>query len=496
MLGFSQQTQSGAIIRSPKNCSTGFGAIWHETPSAAFNINTKREQNISWFSFLRKKGKREISTSIVIPRSEHSITRANISEHALKVLYRLKNAGYQSYLVGGAVRDLLLGREPKDFDVATDASPEEVRQLFRNCRLIGRRFRLAHVHFGPEIIEVATFRGAAEDAQGEQQVLTEDGRLLRDNVFGTIEEDARRRDFSVNALYYNISDFSVVDYVGAMEDLKSGTLRMIGDADQRYREDPVRMLRAVRFAAKLGFRLHPATEGPLVELGYLLEDISPSRLFDETIKLFLSGNALQTFELLRHYRLFEHLFPQTESSLAVEEHGFPLMLVVRALENTDARVAEGKPVTPAFLYAALLWEPVRRMAAEMMARDNDVTGLQALQSAGAAVVSQQAQHTSIPKRFSLPMREIWSLQPRLENRTGKRALRLLTHPRFRAAYDFLLLRAESGEASQELADWWTRFQTLSPAEQEAAVSGPGKKKTSRRRRRPGRRKPGNASQDA
>ncbi len=434
------------------------------------------------------RGTDNIHAAITIPRPEHNISRANISENALKVLYRLKKAGYQSYLVGGGVRDLLLGREPKDFDVATDARPEEVKRLFRNCRLIGRRFRLAHVHFGPEIIEVATFRGQVGDDVEEDLLLqADDGRLLRDNVYGSIEEDALRRDFTVNALYYNIEDFSVVDYVGGMQDLHAGTLRMIGDPAQRYREDPVRMLRAVRFAAKLGFRIHADSETPLWDLGGLLGDVSASRLFDEVLKLFLGGCAVQSFELMRHYRLFGRLFPQTEAALAVEDQGFPLTLVARALANTDARIAEAKPVTPAFLFAALLWEPVRRRAEQLTDEaPGEWTWLQALQSAGSRTVGEQAAHTAIPKRFSMPMREIWMLQARLRHTTGKRPLRLLQHPRFRAAYDFLVLRAESGEADPELARWWTALQEMEPGERQQATQSaarPGR----RRRKRSGDR---------
>jgi len=406
------------------------------------------------------------------------------------VLYGLKEAGYQSCLVGGGVRDLLLGREPKDFDVATDAHPEEIKQLFRSCRLIGRRFRLAHVRFGREIIEVATFRaGHDPDSHGDDGSLNEEGRILRDNVYGTIEEDAFRRDFTINALYYNIADFSVVDYVGGLQDLKSGTLRLIGDPEQRYREDPVRMLRAVRFAAKLGFRIHPDSEAPIFELGHLLREVPAARLFEEILKLFLAGCALNTFELLRHYDLFRHLFPLTEEALAHEDQGFPLVLVSKALENTDARLAEDKPVTPAFLYAALLWEPVRQRAEALQA--DGATPLEAVQIAGNQVTAEQVQYTSLPKRFSFPMREIWMLQPRLERRRGKAPYRTLEHPRFRAAYDFLLLRAGCGEAPQELADWWTDFQQLNPREREQLVEEqPAGKKKRRRRRR--RRRPSSA----
>jgi len=430
--------------------------------------------------------------SVIIPRPEHTISRANISSSALKVLYRLKDGGFQSFLVGGGVRDLLLGREPKDFDVGTNAHPDEIKNLFRNCRLIGRRFRLAHVRYGREVIEVATFRAhydsQPEDSSGDAH--TEEGRILRDNVYGSLEEDAWRRDFTVNALYYDIKDFSVVDYVGGLDDLKSGTLRLIGDPEKRYREDPVRMLRAVRFAAKLGFRIHPDSEAPLLELGHLLDDIPAARLFEEVMKLFLGGCAVTTFELLRHYDLFSFLFPLTDEALSHEDQGFPITFVARALENTDKRLAEDKPVTPAFLYAALLWEPMRLRMQELL--DEGSSPLEAAQIAGNQVVSEQLQYTSLPKRFSIPMREIWSLQPRLERTRGKGPYRMLEHPRFRAAYDFLLLRSEVGEASTELAEWWTNFQELNAGEKGAEAPPPTSKK---RRRRPRRRKPAPDSSD-
>lgn len=391
------------------------------------------------------------------------------------------------------MRDLLLGHEPKDFDIVTDATPEEVRKLFRNCRLIGRRFRLAHVFFGRDIVEVATFRGPGDggDEGKQERAHSDEGRLLRDNVYGTIEEDAARRDFTINALFYNIDDFSVVDYVGGVEDLHKGILRLIGDPAQRYHEDPVRMLRAVRFAVKLGFVIEPRTEAPMLEYASLLENISPSRLFDESIKLFFSGKALQTFEMMRHYGLFASLYPLTEQSLALEEEGFPLMLVAKAMQSTDSRIEEGKPVTPAFLYAAILWEPVRQLA-ESLSNEEEMTFTQALQKAGGQVVSKQSRHTSIPKRFSFPMREIWSLQPRFRQRTGGRPFKLMDHPRFRAAYDFLVLRAESGEESQELAEWWTQFQTLSSDEQNALTRPKGKGRGKPRRHRGKKSSPANS----
>ncbi len=447
----------------------------------------------SWLKNPWKKGSAPLPDSIgspslrVIPRDEHGISRANISENALKVLYRLNKAGFEAYLVGGGVRDLLLGREPKDFDIATDASPEEVRRLFRNCRLIGRRFRLAHVHFGREIIEVATFRAAHESSGGG--AVSENGMLLRDNVYGTLEEDAWRRDFSINALYYNIRDFSVVDYTGGMADLEAGRLRIIGDPHERFREDPVRMIRAVRFAAKLGFRIDQECENAIRELGYLMEEVSNARLFDETLKLFLAGSGVETYELLRHYRLFAHLFPETDECLGEEENHFPHTLLLHALENTDKRIAENKPVTPAFLYAALLWEPVHSESRLFVERN--MPPIQAMQLAGDAVIERQVKRVQVPKRFSLQSREIWEWQERLKRTGGKRALTMLEHPRFRAAYDFLLLRAQSGEDVKELADWWTQFQQSDEAQRitmmRTGARGNGKGKPRRRRRSPRKR---------
>lgn len=421
----------------------------------------------------------KISESLVIPRARHRLARAQISDNALKVLNRLKDAGYAALLVGGCVRDLLLGREPKDFDVVTDARPEEIKRLFHGARLIGRRFRLAHVRFGREVVEVATYRAERADAGGPEP--------RDENVFGTQEEDARRRDFTVNALYYDVHTGSVIDHVGGMADLERGTLRIIGDPISRYREDPVRMLRAVRFAAKLGFRIDPATAAPIREQGAQLLAVAPARMFEEVLKLFQSGYAVQTFELLRAYGLFRFLFPQVEETLATEEQHFPRTLIARALENTDARVAEGKPVTPAFLFAALLWEPVRQRARARAAQG--VRAPEALERAAEGVLRETLKHVMIPKRFSVPMREIWFMQARLERRGGALPFRLLEHKRFRAAYDFLLLRAASGEAQAELADWWTRFQEAPDAERKAMVASaappaePRKKKRRRRRRR-------------
>lgn len=418
-----------------------------------------------------------------MPRDEHIVSRANISENALKVLYRLKQGGYQAYLVGGGVRDLLLGREPKDFDVATDATPEEVRKVFRNCRLIGRRFRLAHVHFGREIIEVATFRGGGRDELPDGERHLQNGMIVRDNLYGTREEDALRRDFSVNALYYNIADFSVIDYAGGLADLQDGRLRLIGnDPERRYREDPVRMIRAVRFACKLGFNIDPDCEQPLLELGHLLRDIPPARLFEEMLKLLLGGLGLCAFEKLRHYGLFGHLFPGTDDCLDHEDHDFPIIFVSRGLDNTDRRIHEGKPVTPAFLFAVLLWEPVRQRFQELL-DTRDLRPNEAMLLASGEVCARQQPLVAIPKRFALPMREIWALQSRLEQRQGKRPHRLVSHPRFRAAYDFLVLRAQAGEVEAELAEWWTRFQEANGPARNEMSEGAGKGRRRRRRRR-------------
>ncbi len=423
---------------------------------------------------------------VVIPRSAHNVSRANISESALKVLYRLKRGGYRGYLVGGGVRDLLLGHEPKDFDVATDATPEQIRKLFSNCRLIGRRFRLAHVRYGREIIEVATFR-AGHGATPEGAAVSNEGRVLRDNVYGSFEEDAWRRDFTVNSLYYDIRDFSVVDCTGGMADLKKGLLRLIGDPEQRYREDPVRMLRAVRFSAKLGFQIEAKTAAPIQELAYLLTEVPAARLYEEVLKLFLSGHAASVFRLMDKYGIFEQLFPEVAESLE-DEGGDRKLLLSRAFLNTDSRILGDKHVTPGFLFAALLWGPLQRAAKVYQA--DGMTPLQAIEHASGGVLAQQVKRVAIPRRFSTVSREIWSLQPRLERRRGRQPLRLIEHPRFRAGYDFLLLRAEAGEPVGELAEWWTDF--LESDEEARALSLKAvhrpSKRPRRRRRRPRTRK--------
>lgn len=396
----------------------------------------------------------------IYTRDEHSLSRREISEPALKVLYRLHQGGYRGCLVGGGVRDVLLGLHPKDFDIATDAHPEQVDALFRNCRLIGRRFRLAHVRFGREIVEVATFRASHEPGEHTE---TEAGRILRDNVYGTIEDDVWRRDFTVNALYYDIADFSIIDYTGGMADLEARVLRLIGDPDQRYREDPVRMLRAVRLSCKLGFTIEDASAEPIPRLAYLLGDIAPARLFDETCKLFQAGAAQVTLDGLRKYGLFGELFPATESVLSDGAHPKAEALLQVALGNTDRRVAEDLPITPAFLFAALLWPAFRARLHHLL--EEGVKPYEAWQLAADEVLDNVVRRVALPRRFSLMTREIWLLQQRLEHPERKRVQRLLEMKRFRAAYDFLVMRAEVGEVDSELATWWTDFQALNPEQQ-------------------------------
>ena len=394
--------------------------------------------------------------AVVIARPDHCVSRQQVNENALKVLYRLRKEGFDSYLVGGCVRDLLLGREPKDFDVVTNAEPEQIARIFSNCRLIGKRFRLAHVCYGRDVIEVATFRKAISDDKTQTPRLNKDGRLLQDNIYGTIEEDVWRRDFTINALYYNIRDFSIIDYVGGMEDHKAGLVRLIGDAGERFREDPVRMLRAVRFAVKLAFRLHHDCEEAIAPNAHLLAGIPPARLYDEISKLFLTGYGVQTFELLRQYGLFSVLFPATDKSLMYEKADFPKMMVIKALENSDQRIADNKPVTLYFLIAALLWEPMIRKAKEKIAKGFPESN--AYYDAASETLTQQVRRIAIPRHLTMAIREVWNLQPKFNARVGAKPSRLITHPRFRAAYDFLVLRAQTGDVSLEVAQWWETYQ--------------------------------------
>ena len=527
----------------------------------------------------------------IIPRPEHIVSRSQISRNALKVLYTLREGGYQAFLVGGCVRDLLLGITPKDFDVATDARPEEVRKLFRNCRLVGRRFRLAHVFFGRETIEVATFRASSAPSQGEEPVSEEDedaeevlatavglglddddeedvddaadaeggededeadedggpdawtgaaaaaaaqasepvqkehreerggrrdrrdrrghefdqdstertfdetGRILSDNVYGNINDDVWRRDFTANSLYYNIADFSIWDYVGGAQDIAARTLKLIGDPETRYREDPVRMLRAARFEAKLGFTIDPATAEPIARLGDLMSGVPAARLFDETLKLFLTGHGERSYEVLKARGLLGTLLPTVDAWVRKHPDSLVEKLLVQGLRNTDARVVADKPVTPTFLFALLLYGPIAGIIEAMPPQQWHEMG--AILDACDRALREAQERVSIPRRFSLGLREMFALQPRLEHPRGRRALRVLEHPRFRAAYDLMLLRAQFGMASQQTVDWWTHLQEVSPQERERLADelAPGEKSGSasrtgarrgprRRRRRP------------
>ena len=380
---------------------------------------------------MKNSGKPSSKKPKIIPRAAHTVSRNDISNSALKVLYRLHKSGYQAFLVGGCVRDALLGLHPKDFDIATNATPEEVRSLFSNCRLIGRRFRLAHIRFGREIIETATFRAAAIHKDDDVAHDTE-GRIIRDNVYGTIDEDVWRRDFTCNALYYNIADFSIWDFTDGVEDVERRRLVLIGDPEQRLREDPVRMLRAVRFAAKLDFTIDDSVVKAMHKNVGLLTNVPAARLFDEFLKLFQSGHAEKTFDLLREHGLFAEMFPATEQELN-EDDTFN-KFVRASLQNSDRRVAAGQSVTPMFLIGVFLWAPVKRIAAIRRSEEKMSEG-QSLSLAAYEISSEQQRRIAIPKRFTVPMREMLALQPRFQTMRGRRAMNLLEHRRFRAAYD-------------------------------------------------------------
>lgn len=428
----------------------------------------------------------QATTAHVIPAKTHKIDRNLISPAAIKTCEGLQKAGFKAYLVGGAVRDLLLGYKPKDFDVATNATPEEVYKIFRRSRIIGKRFRLVHVMWGSETIEVSTFRGHHQN-QGDAQT-TDSGRIIRDNVFGTIEEDAVRRDFTANALYYDPATQNVLDYHQGVADLNSKLLRMIGDPITRYQEDPVRMLRAVRLSAKLGLKIDPNTEAPIRDLADLLQDVPPSRLFDEMLKLFLSGHAVESVNALRAQHLHHGLLPLLD---VVLEQPLGERFVMLALKNTDDRILGGKSSNPSFLFATLLWHEV--LSAWQSYQQQGQPPIPALQMAMNEVIDIQAEKMAIHNRYTATMKEIWAMQPRFEQRAGKRPYALLTHPRYRAGYDFLLLRCASGELPAEIGDWWTEFADASTERRSAMLlpdTGPKK-----RRRRP-RKKSGSKQADA
>ena len=441
---------------------------------------------------MKSSGSQKRRKPKIIPRPAHNVSRAEISKSALKVLYRLHKAGFQAFLVGGGVRDALLELHPKDFDIATNAHPEEVRALFGNCRLIGRRFRLAHIRFGREVIEVATFRAPADGNDKHVDVAHDhEGRILRDNVYGSIDEDVWRRDFTCNALYYNIADFSIWDYVGGVKDIENRRIVVIGDARKRLREDPVRMLRAVRFAAKLGFRIDAKIVDAMGELTDLLANVPAARLFDEFLKLFQTGYAEKTFALLRRHNLFAQLFRETDDELERDDNF--LKFVNAALRNSDKRVAADQSVTPMFLIGVFLWAPVRRLAEKLRSQEK-MSEAQSLTVAAYEIVSLQQPRISIPKRFTAPMREMLALQPRFLVMKGKRALKLLEHRRFRAAYDFMMLRISVGELEDEVGRFWTEVQKQD-AEQRARSFEIGPKPgTKKRRRRPRRRRAAQAKE--
>lgn len=445
-----------------------------------------------------RRSKHPRSTPEILGNGQHAMRRTQISRNAINVVERLQKAGYQAYLVGGCVRDLLLGFEPKDFDVATSATPEQVRAEFRNARVIGRRFKLVHVHFGREIIEVATFR--ANHPQGEDDEdsnlasRNESGRILRDNVYGSLEDDAQRRDLTINALYYDPATERVLDYAHGVKDIDNRQIRLIGDPTQRYQEDPVRMLRAVRFAAKLDFDIEKHTAEPIHNLAHLLRDIPSARLFEEVLKLFLTGYAERTFDLLVEYDLLAPLFPASAAALKRNPQ-YTDSLISLALANTDKRIAEGRPVTPAFLFAAMLWPALPARVAQLQERG--MLPIPAMQEAAQSLITEQCQRTAVPKRFTMPIREIWDMQERLPRRQGKRADLLLENPRFRAGYDFLLLREDAGEDLGGLGDWWTDYQDATDSErrnmirdlaakEEASPDAPRKRRRggSRRKRGP------------
>lgn len=424
--------------------------------------------------------KPSVESAYIIPRNKHSISKSDISTNAIKVLNRLIGAGFQAYLVGGSVRDLLLHKAPKDFDVATNATPNEVRNLFRNARIIGRRFKLVHILFHREIIEVATFRG--HDAVDSSQQTNERGMLIRDNVYGSLDEDAWRRDFTINSLYYNIDDSSIVDFTGGVNDVQKKLIRMIGDPVTRYKEDPVRMLRAIRFSAKLHFKLSPETEAPFPQISQLITHISNSRLFDEMTKLYQCGEAETVQKLMIEYGLFEYLYPHTFELFNSE---YPIKALIGiALENTDTRIKDNKPVTPAFLFAVLLWFPMIECAKNL--QKSGIDPLPAIEKAMSLTLIEQSKIISIPKRYSQVIREIWLLQYRFSKRQGGRPFNLLQHPRFRAAFDFMALRALAGDESMELAQWWTTFQEVEEKEQLKMIAqlAPSTSSKPRKRRKP------------
>ncbi|ODN42877.1 polynucleotide adenylyltransferase PcnB [Piscirickettsia litoralis] len=437
-----------------------------------------------------------------IKASSLGFNAQGISTHAIKVVRRLQEHGFEAYLVGGCIRDLLIGQTPKDFDVVTSAHPEQINKIFRNCRLIGRRFRLAHIYFSGEIIEVATFRAditTSENNNNQPHRKTENGQIIRDNVYGTLVEDVWRRDFTINALYYDPQRDVILDYVDGLSDIQTKKIRIIGEPTQRYREDPVRMLRAIRFACKLDFTINKHTATPITALTTLMQSVPAARLFEETNKLFLSGNAEHTLRQLRACGLFAELYPQIDHVLVNGHEPHAERLLNSAMQDTDKRVAQNKPVTPAYLLAVFLWYPLKIREYELI--KNNIPAYKAFHQACHEVISAQLRHIAIPKRFLATTKEIWLMQPRFEQRRGKRPLRLLEQTKFRAGYDFLCLRARSGEPVEELAEWWTHFQQADENQQQKLISTKGEgtgrhlQRKRRRRKKPADKKVANKPVD-
>lgn len=440
--------------------------------------------------FLGAKKKTDSHTEpALLGSSEHGIDPKLLSPNAVRVTQTLQDAGFKAFVVGGAVRDLLLGVKPKDFDVATNATPEQVKQLFRRAFIIGKRFQIVHVMFGQELIEVTTFRGASADNAPKD----EHGRVLRDNTFGEQHEDAARRDFSINAMYYDPATQTVLDYHQGIEDIRNKTLRIIGVPEARYREDPVRLLRVVRFAAKLGFTIDPATREPIRVMAPLINNVPAARVFDEMLKLLMSGHALACLQQLRTEGLHHGLLPLLD---VVLEQPLGEKFVTLALHGTDERVRQGKGVSPGFLFASLLWHQVlEKWTAYQAAGEYPIP---ALHLAADDVLDTQTETLALQRRITTDMRDIWAMQPRFERRTGKSPYKLLEHPRLRAGYDFLLLRCESGEIDMEIGDWWSAFIDADGPGREALlakkprVEGEGQAPKKKRRRRSGRKKPDGA----
>lgn len=426
-------------------------------------------------------------------RDQHPVSRQLLSPNAVKVLYRLNKGGYDAYLVGGGVRDILLGLKPKDFDIATNATPDEVKALFRNCRLIGRRFRLAHIVFGREIIEVATFRGHHDSATEKEKNCkktskqSDDGMLLRDNIYGSIDEDAERRDFTINALYYSARSFKVYDFANGVQDVQDKVIHLIGDPEKRYREDPVRMLRAIRFATKLDMKISAETKAPIQELAPLMANIPAARMFEEFLKMFISGKAIANFKQLRHYNLFGYFFPAVDQALNNKTNEYLAEFISLAMANTDKRINNEQRVTPAFLFAAMLWYPLQGYIKQLN-ENSQLAPQDAFFAALSEIMPEQQRSISIPKRFQGVMKDIWILQDKLARREGQRAFKTFENPKFRAAYDFLLLRAEIEKSEElvELAKWWTDFQDVSDdarIQMVKAVRNTGTKRRSPKKRR-------------